>query len=260
MYRTLKESYWWPGMKREIVEFVARYLPCQQITAEHQKLAGMLQSLPIPEWKWEQATMDFVVGLSRTSKGHDAIWTNGQSERTIQMLEDMMRARVMEFQGSWDRHLPLIEFAYNNSYHKSIGMPPYEALYGRKCRTPLCWDEIGTAKIEGAELIECLGIVAYRLELPLDLDRIHNVFHVSILKKYLPDPSHVLEAPPVELREDLSFEVKPVQILDRQIKKLRSKEVPTVKVLWKNDKVEEMTWELEDNIRRQHPHLFVSLT
>ena len=64
--------------------------------------------------------------------------TDGQSERTIQTLEDMLRAVVMDLKGSWDDHLPLVEFAYNNSYHASIGMPPYEALYGRKCRTPLC--------------------------------------------------------------------------------------------------------------------------
>ncbi len=67
---------------------------------------------------------------------------DGQSERVIQILEDMLRACVIEFEGSWDTHLPLIEFAYNNSYQSSIGMPPYEALYGRKCKTPLCWDEV----------------------------------------------------------------------------------------------------------------------
>ena len=75
--------------------------------------------------------------------------TDGQSERTIQMLEDMLRACVMEFKGSWDTHLALTEFAYNNNYQVSILMAPFEALYGRKCRTPVCWDEVGERRLVG---------------------------------------------------------------------------------------------------------------
>jgi hypothetical protein len=73
--------------------------------------------------------------------------TDGQLERTIQTLNDMLHACVIDFDGSWDDHLPLVEFSYNNSYHASIGMPPYEANYGRKCRTPVCWGEIGQKEI-----------------------------------------------------------------------------------------------------------------
>ena len=224
MYHTLREHYWWRGMKKDVAEFVSRCLICQQVKAEHQRPVGLLQSLPIPRWKWEKITMDFVVGLPRCQNGYDAIWvivdrltksanflpmknsdsveklaelyvkeivrlhgtsvsivsdrdpwftsrfwpilqralgtmlhfstafhpqTNGQFERTIQTLEDMLRACVLEFKGSWDRHLPLMEFAYNNSYQSSIEMAPYEALYGRKCRTPLCWDEVGERKFSG---------------------------------------------------------------------------------------------------------------
>ena len=79
---------------------------------------------------------------------------DGQSERTIQILEDMFRACVLEFKDSWVDHLSLVEFAYNNSYQASIGMAPYEALYGGKCRTPLCWDEVGERKFNDVELIE----------------------------------------------------------------------------------------------------------
>ena len=74
MYHTLKEHYWWKGMKRDIAEFVSRCLTCQQVKAEHQKATGLLQSLPIPQWKWERITMDFVVGLPRCRSGHDTIW------------------------------------------------------------------------------------------------------------------------------------------------------------------------------------------
>ncbi|WRX21059.1 Reverse transcriptase domain - like 10 [Theobroma cacao] len=366
MYRTIKESYWWPSMKRDIAEFVAKCLTCQQIKAKHQKPSGTLHPLPILEWKWEHVTMDFVLGLPRTQSGKDAIWvimdrltksvhflaihstysieklvklhideavrlhrvlvsivsnrdprctsrfwpkfqealgtklrfstafhlqTNGQSERTIQTLEDMLRACVIDFIG-WDRHLPLVEFAYNNNFQSSIGMAPYEALYGRKCRTPLCWDEVGERKLFNVELInltndkvkvirerlktaqdrqknysdrrrkylkfevedkvflkvspwkagnlryigpfrivERIGPVAYKLELPLELDQIHNVFHVSMLKKYVPDPSHILETPPIELHEDLKFEVQPVRFLDRKDQVLRNKSIPMVKIL-----------------------------
>ena len=79
--------------------------------------------------------------------------TDGQSERTIQTLEDMLRMCVMDFGGSWEKYFPLVEFAYNNSYHSTIGMAPYEALYGRKCRSPSCWMEVGDRKLEGPELI-----------------------------------------------------------------------------------------------------------
>ena len=80
--------------------------------------------------------------------------TDGQSERTIQTLEDMLRASVIEFKGSWDTHLSLMEFVYNNSYQSSIGMAPFEALYGRKCRIPVCWDEVGERRLIGPELVQ----------------------------------------------------------------------------------------------------------
>ncbi|GKB98281.1 putative reverse transcriptase domain-containing protein [Tanacetum coccineum] len=79
--------------------------------------------------------------------------TDGQSERTIQTLEDMLRACVIDFGSGWDKHLPLAEFSYNNSYHASIKAAPFEALYGRKCRSPVCWSEVGDAQLTGPEMI-----------------------------------------------------------------------------------------------------------
>ena len=252
--------------------------------------------------------------------------SDGQSERTIQTIEDMLRVCAIDFEGNWDDHVPLIEFAYNNSYHSSIGMPPYEALYGRKCRSPTCWDEVGERKILGSELVQqtkksveiirgrlkaaqdrqrkyadparkdvnfqvgdqvllkvspwkgltrfgkrgklnprfvgpfkilkAVGKVAYELALPPYMQHIHNVFHVSMLKKYHPDTKHVIEYEPVEIQPDLSYEEQPVEIQDRKQKTLRNKSIDLVKVLWRNPKVEEATWEVESEMRERYPQLF----
>ncbi|GJR48308.1 putative reverse transcriptase domain-containing protein [Tanacetum coccineum] len=172
MYQELKPLYWWPTMKADITTYVSKCLTCAKVKAEHQKPSGLLQQPEIPVWKWERITIDFVSGLPRMPSGHgvpvsiisdrdshftsifwrslqEALGTNldmstayhpqtdGQSERTIQTLEDMLHACVIDFESSWDRHLPLVKFSYNNSYHASIKTAPYEALYGRKCRSPI---------------------------------------------------------------------------------------------------------------------------
>jgi len=216
-------------MKREVAEYVALCDVCQRVKAEHQKPAGLLQPLKIPEWKWEEIGMDFIVGLPRTQSGFDSIWvvvdrltkvahfipvkttysgaklaelymsrivclhgvpkkivsdrgtqftsyfwkrlhesmgtklnfssayhpqTDGQTERTNQILEDMLRACAIQYGTSWDKSLPYAEFSYNNSYQASIKMSPFQALYGRRCRTPLHWDQPGERQLFGPEIIE----------------------------------------------------------------------------------------------------------
>ena len=105
-------------------------------------------------------------------------------------------------------------------------------------------------------IVERIGEVAYRLELPSDLNRIHEVFHVSMLRKYIPDPSHVLKEQPVEIQENLTYKEEPVQILDRRKQVLRNKTIPLVKVLWRSHTVEEATWEHEEQMKRHYSHLF----
>ena len=106
------------------------------------------------------------------------------------------------------------------------------------------------------EIVERVGPVAYRLDLPEELSRVHNVFHISMLHKYISDPSHVLEAPKIELRDDLSYGEQSVQILGREEKELRKRTISLVKVIWRNHLVEEATWEREDKMRDHYPHLF----
>ena len=105
-------------------------------------------------------------------------------------------------------------------------------------------------------IVERVGAAAYRLELPEEMARLHNVFHVSMLRKYVVDPSHVLEREPVELADDFSYEEEPVQILDRREQTLRNKSIPLVKVLWRSHTVEEATWESEETMRERYPYLF----
>ncbi|KAD3640187.1 hypothetical protein E3N88_29410 [Mikania micrantha] len=174
-------------MKFNILQYVNRCLTCLQVKAEHQKPHGYLQPLEVPERKWEHITMDFITKLPRTAKQHDSIWVivdrltksahflaiHGQTERTIQTLEDMLRACVIDFGGNWDDHLPLVEFSYNNSYHASIGMPPCEMLYGRRCQTPLCWGEVGQKDIGSKTNVEYMAnkLAQVRARLKASQDR-----------------------------------------------------------------------------------------
>ena len=106
------------------------------------------------------------------------------------------------------------------------------------------------------EILERVGNVAYKLALPQELAYVHNVFHVSMLKKYISDSSHVLNHEPIEVHEDLTYEERPVRMLAREEKVLRNKVIPLVKVLWRNHEVEEATWEREDDMKRSYPDLF----
>ncbi|CAN6725954.1 unnamed protein product [Malus baccata var. baccata] len=163
----------------------------------------------------------------------------------------MLRSSVLQFGDTWHKRLPLIEFAYNNSFHSSIGMAPFEALYGKPCRTPLCWSEKGKLSpryIRPYQIVERVGEVAYRLALPSKLARVHNVFHVSMLRRYVSDSSHVIPHQPLEINPDLTYDEVLVNILDWKDKVLRNKIVQMVKVLWKNHSVEEATWETEEHM------------
>ena len=106
------------------------------------------------------------------------------------------------------------------------------------------------------EIVSKVGPVAYKLKLPPELSRIHDTFHVSMLRKYIPDPSHVLREQPMQLKENLTYEEIPVQIVDHKEQVLRNKVIPLVKVLWKNHEREAATWELEAQMCRQYPQLF----
>ncbi|XP_050916532.1 uncharacterized protein LOC127131662 [Lathyrus oleraceus] len=204
----------------------------------------------------------------------------------------MLRACVLESGGNWKELLPLIEFAYNNSYHASIGMAPYEALYGRKCRTPLCWTEVGKERILGLEIIqetterirmvtlrlrlkgpfksrklsprcirpyhiiERIGEVAYKLALPHSLSEMHDIFHVSQLRKFIPDSLQPILPDSIEVEVDLTSGPLPSRIAGREVKVLKNKEIPLIKVQWDESDPGDATCELESEMREAYPHLF----
>ncbi|GJZ34341.1 putative reverse transcriptase domain-containing protein, partial [Tanacetum coccineum] len=143
MYYDLRDRYWWPVMKKDIALYVSKCLTCSKIKAEHQRISGLLQQPEIPEWKWERIAMDFVMKLPRTSNRHDEIW---EALGT--------RACVIDFEGSWDVHLPLVEFSYNNSYHSSVRCAPFEALYGRKFHSLILWAEVKEGQLIGPEIVQ----------------------------------------------------------------------------------------------------------
>ncbi|GJV74033.1 putative reverse transcriptase domain-containing protein [Tanacetum coccineum] len=192
---------------------------------------------------------------------------DGQSKRTIQTLEDMLRTCVIEFGGSWDRHLPLVGFSYNNSYHASIKVAPFEALYGRKYGSPVCWSEKSYAdrrskplefEVENMVLLKVspwkgvicfgkrrkpsppyigpikilarVGPVAYKLELPEELQGIHSMFHVSNLQKCLVDENLIFPLDEIRLDDKLHFIKELVEIIDREVKRLKQSRIPIVKV------------------------------
>ncbi|GJW05197.1 putative ribonuclease H-like domain-containing protein [Tanacetum coccineum] len=165
--------------------------------------------------------------------------TDGQSERTIQTLEDMLRACVIDFGSGWDKHLPLAEFSYNNSYHASIKAAPFEALYGRKCRSPVCWSEVGDAQLTGQEMNS--------LKRTERFVQIKNQI-ISWLVKCLSDEDLIIPFDEVRIDEKLHFIEEPIEIVDKEEKQLKQSRIPIVKVRWNSSRGPEYTWEREDQM------------
>ncbi|GJW69216.1 putative reverse transcriptase domain-containing protein [Tanacetum coccineum] len=207
--------------------------------------------------------------------------TDGQSERIIQTLDDMLRACVIDFGKGWVNHLPLVEFSYNNSYHTSIKAAPFEALYATRDLQKSYADlrhkpmefqvgdrvmlkispwkgevrfgkrgKLNPKYVGPFKVLEKVGVVAYKLELPQELSRVHNTFHVSNLKKCYADKPLAVPFDGLHIVEE------PVESMDREVKQLKQIRIPIIKVRWNSRRGLEFTWEREDQFRKKYPHLF----
>ncbi|GJV71430.1 putative reverse transcriptase domain-containing protein [Tanacetum coccineum] len=184
--------------------------------------------------------------------------TDGQSERTIQTLEDMLRACVIDFGSSWDVHLPLAEFSYNNNYHSSIRCAPFKALYGKKCRSPVLWAEIGESRLIGLELVQettdKVVLIKEKLKAARDRQKSYADNRRKPLEFKVEDQGLSYE---IKVDKTLHFVEEPVEIMDREVKSLKRSKIPIVKVRWNSKRGPEFTWEREDHMKAKYPRLFV---
>ncbi|GJW06872.1 putative reverse transcriptase domain-containing protein [Tanacetum coccineum] len=282
-----------------------------RVKAEHKRPSELLVQPEIPQWKWDNTTIDFVTKLPKSSQGYDTIWvivnrltksviftpmretvsmekfvrmhlkealgtsldmstayhpqTDGQSERNIQTLKDMLRACVIDFGNGWVRYLPLVEFSHNNSYHASIKATPFEALYGQKCHSPICWAE------NYVDLKRKPIEFQVRDRVMLKVSPWKRVVRFAKRGKLNPGyvgPFKVLEkkcysdkplAVPLEglhVDDKLYFVEEPVQIMDQEVKRLKQIRIPIIKVRWNSRRGPEFTWERKDQFQKKYPHLF----
>ncbi|GJY19227.1 putative reverse transcriptase domain-containing protein [Tanacetum coccineum] len=221
--RLTKSAHFIPNQERDSMETLTR-LYIKEIVFRHGMPISIISDhdshFTSRFWQSLQSVLGTQLDMSMAYHPE----TDRQSERTIQTLEDMLRACVIDFGKGWEKHLPWVEISYNNSYHASIKATSFEALYGQ-------------------------NPVAYKLELPEELSNIHNTFHVSNLKKCLSGESLVIPMKEFQLDDKLNFVEEPVEIIDREIKQLRQSRIPIVKVRWNSKRGPEFKWEREISLR-----------
>ncbi|KAG8489161.1 hypothetical protein CXB51_017140 [Gossypium anomalum] len=230
MYNDLKKFCWWPVMKRDIFEFVSRCLICQQVKADHQVPSGLLQPVIVPEWKCDRTTINFVTRLPLTPKKKDAIWVvvdrlmksahfiPVRTDYSLDKLADLYIGEIVRLHGVpiliiSDRNLRFTSRFWKKFDKVFLKVSPWKKVlrFGQK-------GKLSPRFIGPYNSTERVGPVAYLLALPSKLKRIHNVFHVSMLRQYRSDPSPVISPTEVEIQSDMTYGEEPVKILARKVK------------------------------------------
>ncbi|GJY62690.1 putative reverse transcriptase domain-containing protein [Tanacetum coccineum] len=293
MYQDMKKLYWWPNMKADIATYVSKCLTCAKVKAEHQRPSGLLVQPEIPQWKWDNIMMDFVTKLPKSSQGYDTIWvivdrlTKSAIFVPMRETDPMEKLARMYLKEVVMRHgIPISiicdrdpRFASNfwRSLQKALGtnldmkivQETTEKIIQIKQRIQAARDRqksYADLKRKPMEFqvgdkvrwtIQGVGkVVAYKLELPEELSRVHNTFHVSNLKKCYADEPLAVLLDGLHLDDKLQFVEEPVEIMDREVKRLKQSRIPIIKVRWNSRRGPEFTWEREDQFRKKYPHLF----
>ncbi|GJS15293.1 putative reverse transcriptase domain-containing protein [Tanacetum coccineum] len=294
MYQDLKKLYWWPNMKAEIATYVSKCLTCAKVKAEYQKSSGLLVQPEIPQWKWENITMDFVTKFPKTTIGQDTIWVIvdrlTKSAHFLPMREDdslekLMKQYLKEAEVG-DSQLTSTEIIHETTEkifqiksciqaahdrqksYADVRQKPLEFQVGDKVMLKVSpWkgvirfgkrEKLNPRYIGPFKIIAKVGTVAYRLELPERLSRVYSTFHVSNLKKCLSDETLAILLDEIEIDDKLQFIEEPVKIMDRKVKRLKQSRIPIVKVRWNSRRGPEFTWEREDQMQKKYMHLFTN--
>nr|GEZ79361.1 hypothetical protein [Tanacetum cinerariifolium] len=302
MYQDMKKLYWWPNMKADIATYVSKCLTCAKVKAEHQRPSGLLLSKSSQGYDtiWvivDRLTKSAIFTPIRKTDPMDKLTriylkerslqnalgtnldmstayhpqTDGKSERTIQTLKDKLCACAIDFRKGWVNHLPLVEFSYNNSYHASIKVIPFEALYGRnpfvgpkleKLKSSKSYADLKRKPMEFQvrdkvmlKVLPWKGVVRFGKWGKLN-PRIHNTFYVSNLKNCHADEPLAVPLDGLHFDDKLHFVEEPVEIMDCELKRLKQSRILLVKVRWNSKRGLECTWERKDQLRKKYPHLF----
>ncbi|GJV61559.1 putative reverse transcriptase domain-containing protein [Tanacetum coccineum] len=252
MYQDLKKLYWWPMMKAEIATYVSKCMTCAKVKAEYQKPSGLLVQPIIPIWKWDNIIMDFVTKLPKMTSGQDIIWEvvsrHGVPVSIISYRDSKFTSHL------WRSLNEALGFVDGQQFLSYLG----RLFLLVDLTAPILMGRSNPRYIRPFKILAKVGTVAYRLELPEKLSRVHSTFHVSNLKKCLSDEPLAIPLDEIHVDDKLNFIEEPIEIMDREVKRLKQSRIPIVKVRWNSRRGPEYTWEREDQMQKKYPHLFAN--
>nr|GEW65366.1 putative reverse transcriptase domain-containing protein [Tanacetum cinerariifolium] len=266
MYQDMKLLYWWPNMKADIATYVSKCLTCLKVKAEHQKPSGLLVHPEIPQWKWDNITMDFVTKLPKAQSGNDTIWETDLMDKLARLyLKEVVTRHGIPVSIICDATLAARD--HQKSY-ADVRRKPLEFQVGDRVMLKVSpWEgvvrfgkrgKLNPGYIGPFKVLAKVGTIAYRLELPEQLSRVYSTFHVSNLKKCLSDEPLAISLDEVHIDDKLRFVEEPVEVMDREVKRLKQSHIPIIKVRWNSRRGSEFTWEREDQFQKKYPQLFTA--